>query len=265
MTFPFSKQSQHKIYKNTFLQCVYLFVEYPKKESVFFNDGYYERLKEYFSNHFPGTSYDEEKARRSDLIKLESRSDGVAITLKNGLLMVMVDKRRYRSFVDNVLPLIFRTEALLREVLQVDSLKQAMLKKINFWLANQNTPANSSFDYAKLEKLVLSANILSDTSSRVTETTDQNGQQMVWKKTFEGKDGKQVHVIISHVQPSNAPAKGCLVLDSDVTLPSVSTNDLQKQLLEANDLLYDAFHWTVSDQVLSFMSKDIQSEDDTTK
>ena len=265
MTLPFNKLEHHKVYKNTFLQCVYVILEYSCKSDNFFDDAFYDRLERYITEQFPGMDFDANKARHSKgNLGLENKKEGLRFELHNGRIIVIVDKRRYRSFVDSVIPLIYRLVVYLKEVIKVDSLNKVIEKKINLWLADQNKPEEKEFNFNYLEDLILSDNIKSDKGNRVDRNADEHGQQLVWKNEWTKDEvGGKINLMVSRVHIANNSKRGCLVLDSDVCDMNVSTDNLPKTLMDANGILYDVYHWAVSERVIKMMEKEYKSINDT--
>lgn len=258
MSFPFPKK-EHKIYRNAFLQCVYIIMEYTQKPAAFFNDEYYQKLKKFITGSFIGVTYDEKEVRKNDAIQLKSDQDGVIIVLDNGRIILIVDRRKYRSFVDSVMPYIYKLMGFLKNVIKVETLLKVTEKKINFWQVAQNNndqqaKASTTLDYDKLEKVVFSKNITDDFESKQQGgTPDKNGQLLKWRKRWKETEAT-VNISVSIIQKDAEPLKACLVLDSDYSVKDVSLKDLPNSLIEANDILFDAYHWSVSELVVKIMN-----------
>lgn len=262
MSFPFEKR-EHKIYRNAFLQSVFLVMEYTQKPVDFFDDDYYKNLKKFITNNFVGAKYDEGEARKNNTLKIVNSHEGIVLILNNGRVLLIIDRNKYRSFVDSVVPWIYRVSIFLRDVVKVDSLNAIVEKKVNFWQVahKSNEPQKQGaqkFSYVNLEKAVLSNNIINDNEHRQQNSIpDKNGQALKWLNTWED-NGRKVVMGVSLIHKDTTPHNGCLVLDTEYSCKNVRLDELQTRLMEANDTLFDAYHWAVNDTVIRIMNFDVR-------
>ena len=236
-----------KVYPKTFLKDVRIGLLFSK---VPLTDALQQLTSEFFTNEFglPNIKMEEMPKAASvfskdNLIRFVFGLSGVELSIKRGA---------YRSFVDTTrfLQIVYKYLSILN---------QETVSKIYFSKFNElGYEVKGDKPVAEVMEGVFSENLLKTMTTRDRQTQKNLSR---WEKMVKYSGNDTTSSIFTIEYGFSKKPEGALVsslslktlIESQVEIPSSKVHDV---LTEYNQVLDNAFHWCVSNQVLNAMKKE---------
>lgn len=248
MTLPF-KEIPHRLYKNTFLQNVFVSYTFQSDEGMVDSPAIKDEFDNFICSQFglePNDSFPAEP------ISLSSSDKMISFLFFRNKASVRVGARNYRSFEDSVVPQVVKLDKFI-SLLKVDSVSRLALRKINIWPISVDAAMSLSDDAIEIiEREVFSDDLLSETNVQL----DNKEESIPIRKKCEWvNDAIKITVRTAFMRDDRVPKnKGNLVLDIEVVLNNGTALDETKdQLLMLNDKLFNVYHWCVNSTIIKIM------------
>lgn len=237
---PFQHYSHHHTYGLTFLESVVIKLRYDG------GNGSYDSFKRFVEGSFGAkVSIERYNLINVDPVRLKNADRSVIIKLLSGGMEICISGGGYRNYNESARPVLSLFERYLMEI--GASVTQLSVEMIDVWPFT----VDRVVDIKAAAKVFFSSSILK-------EIGYDNLLEIPGKEFKDEKNNDLVIVKYGFIrgEQDNPHQPDRLILDSialhdDGFLPS-SLTQIAKRL---NDLLYDAFHWAVSQEVLNVMRK----------
>ena len=251
MAYPFPAK-EHRIYKNTTLNSVLVSFTYLHREKSFFNEEFYSRLDAYTSKNFSLTV---EHNLFDKAFQIRNDKNGVALIFYNGVLLLAIDKDRYVSFNDSAVSQIHKMKDFVMDVLGDEKIERVCIRKLNIWqIKDVKKDVNVVRD--NIVNLIFTDELL--TSDAAQPTSD--GEQGVFKKFIWSEEdlNEKVTMRLAFVKVNGTDDAFNLVLDTELEIMQqggVRLEGLTELLKERNQVLFNAYHWCVRNEVIKQMEE----------
>lgn len=243
MQFEFEKNLPHKKYPTTFLKNVAVSFSFPAVDPLKAQqENLYEAFCSYIKGSFgidciDGKFWEEEKT-------LINNDKSVIFGFDKENANVMMWCPKYVSFIDSVIPQVFKLRLFAKEVLKIESVNSITIMKTNCWNGKFTHPEEKSFDV--VAKYILSKPYL--------EQIDEN-QSEIKEKNWHDKE-RRLGLFSKLECKLNDESEFTLDLRAlAMQYGECRLSDLDDVLLGLNNLLYDFYHWCVSDNVIKMMEE----------
>lgn len=250
MAFDFIVNTPRKEYKNTFLQNVFLSIHFDKIDqtsvSCNFNENWEKYIRTTFNNLEPRSNF------FSEPISI-SREDRVCtIVLSNGLIGALIGAKDYRSFVDNVLPQLYKLKTFLKDVLDSPKISSISVRKVNIWQFNSKDKGRIDSD--ALRKSIFSGQFL---NKKVNGQLDDNEKKIPNMHKYEWKDVDNNILAIARTvfMPRRQDGTFAQVLDTEAIYMhnDILLENLEEKSILLNNILYELYHWCINSKILKIM------------
>jgi uncharacterized protein (TIGR04255 family) len=251
MAYPFPAK-EHCIYKNTTLNSVLVSFDYGRREESFFNEEFYSKLDAYTSKNFSLTVdhqlFDKPFQIRND-------KNGTALIFFNGIMLSVVDKDRYVSFNDSAISQIHKMKEFVAEVLGDEKVNAASIRKLNIWQVQDVGNDVDKVCENIMRHIFSSALLTSDAGQPIGG--DEKG---IYKKyVWDGNTpDEKVTARIAFVKVNGKNDAYNLVLDTSIDITpenGLQLKGLTELLKERNNILFNAYHWCVREEVIKQMEE----------
>jgi hypothetical protein len=182
---------------------------------------------------------------------VSKRNDGI-YSFYFGLneVAAVIGAKDYHSFVDNVIPQLFRLKKFLKEVYHKDYISSMTVAKVNVW-PFKLTQGNPSVNPADVFNLIFKEDFNPSDLSELKE----KGQNEISLKTFNWEEGKQTATAKGCFFPQDEKGELAIELETVANLQdNIKLDDIEYVATSLNDVLYQLYHWCVSDQVIDIMN-----------
>lgn len=250
MAFEFIAHTPRKVYKNTFLQNVFISVRFDKINRNSIPNDFYEKWDKYIRTTFNNL---EPQSDFFDNPVSISREDGVfTIFLSNGLVGAVIGAKDYRSFVDNVLPQLYKLRTFLKDVLNSPKINCLSVRKVNIWQFNSNDKI--TINQEKLRKSIFSSLFLNKKANGKLDE-DEKRIPFMHKYNWVDDDTKNQVIVRTIFLPRRHDGAFAQILDTEALFceKDITLEQLEGKSIELNDILYDLYHWCVNTRILDIM------------
>lgn len=236
---------EHRIFKRTFLQQTEVILNFaPAIDAVSFRNKMLPYLKSVFNldisdkvdagaNHAEVSSEQEQKKFVFDLNQVK----------------LIIGPRCYKSFAETAAPMISLLIQFIRDVAQVEIVEQIKIVKVNIWPIKSE---NAFLSFADMISYTFREDCISDMLSY--KFGDSPEPVKLSKTSNIVKDGDNLNVILSAEVISKEKVNLGLVLDASTK--DVNINDIFFKITVLNDLIYQGFISSISENIVNFMSKE---------
>lgn len=255
------EQTPYKIYPNTFLQNVVVVMGFEGNAAGKPDqDIPVDRLKTFLLDNF-GFVLPEGETR--NFASLSNDDMGLNFQFYNNKTSLRVNCKNYQSFEATIMPLVYKLRAYVREVLGRDSVDYVKIRKVNMFPFQLPEQYDESI-YGQMMHHLLNNDLL-DCPSEESEQIE-NGKTPLERHLIE--DDKYVFTIKTGVIKASDREDVCVViLDTSSrttnTVP-VALSEIETNIRQQNQRMFDLFHWTVNDEVIEVMempsNKDSEDE-----
>lgn len=251
MAYPFPAK-EHRIYKNTTLNSVFVSLDYRHRENSFFDKDFYSRLDAYTSKNF---SLEVDHQLFDKAFQIRNDKNGAVLMFFNGILLLAIDKDRYVSFNDSAISQIHKMKGFVSDVLCEERVKRANIRKLNIWQV-QDVKNDASKILGDMVNHIFSKDLL---ASNAEQNVDADEKGIIKKYVWEEEElNEKVTVRIAFVKVSGKDDAYNLVLDTDLEIMperGLPLNGLTELLKERNCVLFNAYHWCVREEVIKQMEE----------
>lgn len=246
MAYPFPN-IKIKVYPKTFLKDVRICIVFPE---VLLSDDLQKCASDFFEKNFGLTNVKMEEMPKA--VSVFSKDNNIKFAFGLSRVDFSIKRDAYRSFVEisPYLQIIYNF---------LSSINRDVVTKIIFSKYNElGYEANENTAVAKVMEGVFSADLLESMTKR-----DRNTQKQLsrWEKIVRanGNDDTNSTFTIEYgfsKKPESAVGSS-LTLKTliESQIEQIPSSDIPAVLVEYNQILDNAFHWCVSDQVLNAMKK----------
>lgn len=254
MSIPFEVTKEHKVFQRTFLARVGVILYFNSINESTWSQQKEELVRSFILNRY-GKSFDTDFLHKA--VSIQAEDGNLTIVLMNGCVMGIVDAENYRSFEETAIPQIFRLREFLEDVLDVRCVSKLILRKLNIWRFSRND--SEVVDEEKRNELlnfVFSKALLGMDSDDVSESDAKFGIFKIL--TFEDADFDcKMNLALNPVSGSDKTYN--VVLDTSIIYENNRSLDGSTQVWKTmNQYAYDAFLWSVSDNVKAIMNGTIK-------
>lgn len=247
MNLPFEHTSYQR-YKNTFLNTVMLILSFPEVNSD--DQDFYDRFKEYVKSIFD-VNAPEDGFQNGLAI---NKGDGsVSINITKRQVIIILRGQKYESFTQSMLPHIFSLRNYFKKVAGIKKIDSLIIRKINVW--NFKNEKNVDITSSGARNAIFSKELLGRLSSdNLTEAETALGdiQKCEW---HEGCETLAIRSLFK--KTNNKDGFTQLILDTEYMNSDANGFDVEtlaNTLLDYNNVLYQAYHWSVNDRVKDLMN-----------
>lgn len=237
-SYPFEITDNHKTYKVTFLQSVILKMEYDSsKES-------YKQFARFFYDAFQLQLIEQQfNVKNTDAIRLRSDNHAYRAKFSRNFIEFIVNGDAYVNYHTSLLPFINKVSEYLERI--DGNILNVSIEKINIWpLAKGEIDSPEDFINTVIsENLRNSPGLIAGDNAFIEYTDKDLDDSLLIRFGF----------IPFMKEQNDQPAR--IVLD---TLCNHDNGGLEPSLLPVttkrlNDILYDAYHWSVTKDVIDIM------------
>lgn len=246
------KSIQHKVYGFTFLVDVIINIELSEVADKEFIKNRDKELKAFFSRFFQ-VDFNPDEITGDKGISLNN-GNGIMYVFSDELISVRIRRVAYKSFLETALTALFPLKQFYYNVLGLKSIDDIYVLKRSLFPFNSEDKDKTP-DIKEIGPTVFSQEFI---DFPVDEDMDIPGA--VSKVQFKNFVDGDIELGISAGIGSSKinPGSYGVVLDilarpeSDA---NITEGEFDKRLLELNDKIFDAFHWVVSDKIISLMEE----------
>lgn len=243
MAYPFPHQEQHKIFKNTFLQNTFAELHFPQITAGEWNNGVQIQffLNKYFHINTTITWDNIQKG-----FSLTNKDTDVTIHFSKDFVGVRVGRKNYQSFATSVMPYLYLLKGYVKEALLRDNVASIEVRKINLWPYYEEESKNQLGEHGILRTILSEPLINNAKGGKEIEGVQLHTQEYQERET-------SICIGYGITKNDSGPI---VILDttakSEQTQPT-SLSDVEAKLDELNNFLYDAYHWSVTENVIQWM------------
>jgi hypothetical protein len=244
------EHKERKVYKRTFLQQVDVRFEYPILAKDELTHELVESVGEFFRNHFQLEQNDIPLSEKEIFLKDDEQQ--LALSFTPVASMLSVGYKNYNTFYDSVLSNLYPLKEYVFKVLGKSDAK-ACLRKVNIF----STDYHSELAQEKQERLflqnVFSSAFLNAEESKSRVIRDGEDTELSIRSFKIDDFNLEIRTYFLHRESGFTS----LFLDSVVSFDADSSS-VEEMLTKANSLLYDSYHWAVSEGIIDIMNKDAE-------
>lgn len=235
--FPFEISKNRTTYKVTFLQSVFLKMEYdPRKETS-------SKFAHFFKDTF-GIDIDvrQYNVKNTDAIRLRAANGSLRFKISNDTIEFIISGESYINFEKSLRPYIEKIANYLSDI--QSSINNLSIEKINIWpLINGNVDDPDDF-----------INVI--ISSNLRDTQENNKKEISFIEYSDPQFQDSLLIRFGYIpftaQRKEQPSR--IILDTLCKHDSViSPENLIPAAIRLNDILYSAYHWSVTENVIKSM------------
>lgn len=236
--YPFEITDSHKTYKVTFLQSVILKIDYDSSNESF------DLFARFFDDAFQLQLIEQQfNVKNTDAIRLRSDNHAYRVKFSRNTIELIINGDSYVNYKTSLLPFVNKVSGYLEKI--KGNILNVSIEKIDIWpLAKGEIESPEDFINTVISCDLRNAPDLVPGDNAFVEYTDkESGDSLLIRFGF-----------IPFIKEQNdQPAR--IVLD---TLCNHDNGSVEPSLLpeitkRLNDVLYDAYHWCVSKDVIEIM------------
>lgn len=236
--YPFKITDNHKTYKVTFLQSVILKMEYDYSNESF------EKFAQFFNEVFKLQLIEQQfNVKNTDAIRLRSDNHAYRVKFSKNTIEFIINGDSYVNYEKSLLPFINKVSKYLEQI--KGNILNISIEKIDIWpLAKGKIDSPEDFINTIIsENLRNAPDLVSGDEAFVEYTDKDSGDSLLIRFGFIPFVEEQ------NDQPARIVLDTLCNHDNDSIAPSVLSG-ITKRL---NDILYDAYHWSVTEDVIDIM------------
>ncbi len=249
MTWPFTEENNHRIYKNTTLQNVVVVFELEQHDAGFYNDSFYERLDKFTTEKF---SLKVEHAIPEKPFQIHNAKLHSFFQFADGLVAVVLPREGYVSFEDTAMPQVRRMREYVEEVLCEKSVKRVHLRKINIWqIVDVKDDPQEVLN--KLKPVLFSKSFMTSTNHIKYDSSEEG---VLFEKLGWTEGNESIIARTAYVPVKNRKDAYNIVLDVEENIginENVNIDGMSEYLLKWNHHLFNVFQWSLNDEIIKKM------------
>lgn len=245
MQYPF-EHKEHEVYANTFLQSIGVEYHYGSKSKGIRPESINRFMKDKFK-------LDIDFSKMSFPINISSKDHLVKMSFGETVFKLQVKVNAYAGF--STLYPFLETGKNFMSLIKEDNVKKLAIRKINMWPYKNVRGANTA------KEIILKKIFSKELLEGINAASLGNTSSVMWDKVFENKNDdiqEKINIKFGFLFPENNLLNDVpddiLILDTsieqDVDLDSAS---IINSLKEMNQVLFDAYHWSVNPSIIDIM------------
>lgn len=247
---------EHKIYKNTFLQNVSVYISHPC--GLIENQTLNDRCNQFFVENFGISS---NKSLAANTITITNDELGVEYMFSRENSYLRVNSKNYVCFEMSMLGLLYRTKRFCKKVLDVDAIKGLSIQKVNIFPIKLENEFNDEIK-DNLYKSIFAQELLSLPFKNVEIEEDKDFVDPIKECIInDEKDNLKYAFRYGILHNSNNPLNYNVVLDIqvyDINTEKLSLDSIEENVQIINQRSYEAFHYLVTPTVIKMMEKNVE-------
>lgn len=256
MAYPFG-HIEHKVYPNTFLENTSVSIFTAPWNGQYY-DGFDRRFAEAMERDFQ-LKIDPQQFRKSSFMNVEDEEQLVTYLFYPDKAQVRIARKKYVSFDKTVIPLLSPMKSFVFGVMGQKVIENLLIRKLNVFpiQGDSEEDVNSKLDniygFMFKDELVKTA--------KDVEIPENAPWIMSFRKAVMDDDETEMTIRIG-ISKAEKDKMYNVILDSSVKLKekqNIVEGAIDQQLRQLNDELFDAFHWSVNNSVLSLMQKEVKA------
>ena len=256
MAYPFIP-IEHREYPNTFLANTAVSLIGNN-----WNGGYnenFDKLYPEFVDRFFGVKKTVDQFRQKGELTLSSPEDELTFTFRPNKANLKVGRKKYRTFVETIMPKLFPLKAFMFGAREIDNLENLQVRKLNLF------PIQADSD----EEIIQNANDVyrylytQDLMSEVSVAAIPNNSPWIldFRKASFANDEFKVTIRIGIAKSQGTEKSYNVVMDSSVVCAQqkeIGEGAIDRILIRLNDQLFNAFHGCVADEIIKLMKQEVK-------
>lgn len=247
MSFVFNRDKEHRVYTNTFLRRVIVYVSFDKKSPDFFDDNFTVSLKKYLLSMYnvEGVGDFPKKA-----IELKNDEDNTEILLMNGAFLLTFDQKGYKSFIDSVVPQLIRLKLFAEQLMKATNYTELRIRKVNVWRFGAKEKTDITYNMAA--QAVFSSDLLH--ANNKVKFSEEEKALPIQSKLQWIEESRTINLLTGFAKLDDKTSN--LVLDTEILeTAKVKISDLTDTLLGLNGTMFAAYQWSINDKVRNLMDE----------
>ena len=239
------KHVEHQVYKNTFLKDVRIVVEFTKVDIATVNAA---RMQKYF-NKFDGANIRVEDFLERGNINIYSENHAIDFSFSLSYAEAKLCTPPYSSFDDAEGYWSMLMDFLV--ALNIKEVSRLVVRKFN---ALYFTPNATDYDIRDVMSSLFCDELMQNVPDGVSQDRSWNSFERSW--TEPDDEGKtEMEVVYGIKRADSAEKKDHLTLVTMVKSKNVMipVDDVMAKAREYNQILFDAFHWCVKEDIINSM------------
>ena len=245
MPFPFERIIEHRVFPNTFLRRVLIYVSFEKKGADFFDGNFKKKFQDYLSSMF---NIADTGKFPQEALELKNDRGETEIVLSNGSFLICLYQKDYKSFIDSVTPYLLRLRVFAEQIMQSNGYGELRIRKVNIWRFESDNGIGLTYDLTS--QAIFSKDLL-QANNQVPLSKDEKSLPINQKLTWE--DGSEKIVVLTGFAKLKGNAAN-LILDSEIIeTAEVAKKEMMDAVMQMNGTLFDVYHWSINDNVRHLM------------
>lgn len=255
MAYPF-EHKEHKKYYNTFLDNTAVSLIAPTWDRHV-PDEFFAKFPAFVERNYQIKASAQQFIESHEL-NVENEEEAVTYVFKPDKATLRVGRKTYDTFYTAVMPRLLPLKEFVFGVMGLCTIENLLVRKLNIFPISADSPEEVLQNAENIYRYMYKGGL-------VEIAEEQNiPQNAPWilslRKAILSDANSEVTIRIAL-----AKAKGenlyNVILDSSVRyykLMKIEEGSIDRRLRFLNDLLFDAFHWCVSDSIVELMEKEIK-------
>lgn len=242
------KQEKYRQYRNTFLQDVVVGFTFAPSQVA--REELNARFADYTQRFFGVSNNGDITA---SVCNVSKKDLSLSFEFTNHSALIHLSGQKYECFSDTAIPQVFKIRDFFNKVVEVKGIEHSMIRKVNVF--NIKVGNQIPLDVPAVRQSIFSPALLESLS---VEGLDEQERDIPNFMKCNFKDVDVSITIRTALLPPTADQDKFhhLVLDTmAVCKPEegIKVEELSDKLMDFNSVMYDCYHWCVSDQVKKVM------------
>lgn len=254
MAYPF-QTIPHKEYPNTFLENTAVTL-ISRKWNGEFNDNF-TILYPKFVERFFGLKKDAQQFKEKQEVSMTAPEDEVTFTFRPDKANLRVGRKKYHTFVDNIIPELLPLKVFMFGVMERESIENVMVRKLNIFPIQADSVEEVKENTLEIYKYIYNPELLSALSNE--EPPHDASWILDFRRGIFSNSENEVTVRIGIARAQGYEKTFNVVLDSSarcVNPSEIGEGAVDRILLRLNDQLFNAYHWCVGNEIIQLMEKE---------
>lgn len=254
--FPF-KSEKYRQYQNTFLQRVAIGFDFQpttvkaSELNALFND--------YLQSFFGVTTNDDLNSGKFNVTRKDLN---LSFDFSNHYAVISLNGSTYVGFSDTAIPQIFKLRNYFKKVVKTEVITKTEIRKLNVFNIKAND--TTSIDMGSVMKVLLSSDLIATLGTENLSNEEKVIPGM--RKCIFNSGDSTITIRVVLLPPSKAnDSFHHLLLDALGELQptdGIKVDDVVGRLMDFNKILYDCYHWCISDNVRQLMRQNSNNSEE---
>jgi uncharacterized protein (TIGR04255 family) len=247
------KQEKYRQYRNTFLQDVVVGFNFLASQVA--KDEMNARFNDYAQRFF-GVSNNGDLT--TSVCNVSKKDLSLSFEFTDHSAIIHLNGQNYVSFSDTAIPQVFKIRDFFNKVVEIRSIKQAVIRKVNVF--NIKAGEQTQVDATAVRQSLLSEALIGALNDNWLDETERDIPNFL-KCEYQDGDVK-VTIRTALLPPTTVQDKfHHFLLDTMAVccpVEGIKVEEISDKLMDFNSIMYDCYHWCVSDQVKKVMLESIE-------